>query len=138
MPRTFPGDDENYGRVISVTPKHGPASGGTPVVVTGGGSDWPTVVEILFGDNNGTIFKPATGFTRLPNNDIECVTPQFKPGPARVTAKAKAGHTFMRRDAYTYTVVPAPSIDEIKPKLGPEDGGIALHITGSGFKEGHK
>lgn len=134
---TFPGEDD-YDRVISVTPNHGPASGGTTVVVSGGGTGWPTVVAIFFGDNDGDVLKPATGFKRRPNNDIECVTPEFRPGKARVTAQPRAGESFHRRDAYTYTVVPAPSIDELKPEKGPEDGAIALHIIGSGFKEGHR
>lgn len=125
---TFP--DDEYG-IEEVTPRQGTEAGGTTVVITGqqGDDHFPVVHEVRF-DN-----ITAPGFERLAPLKLRCRTPPHKPGTVHVRVHFKGG-SHGKRNYFTYTKAPQPSVSYVRPNTGPEQGKIGLTVAGGGFQEG--
>ncbi len=105
----------------SLTPTSGPATGGTPVTITGSGFTGTT--GVTFG---GT---PGTAFTVVDDTTITVTTPAHAPGATDVVVQGPNGDS----GPGTFTFLAAPTIGSLTPTSGPETGGTAVTITGTGF-----
>ncbi|MET3806569.1 hypothetical protein ABIB25_003585 [Nakamurella sp. UYEF19] len=110
-----------------LTPTHGPAAGGTSVVVTGTGFV-PGATTVTIG---GTLV-PATAVTVNPaGTTATLATPRHAVGPVQVTVTTAGGTSAPL--GYTYDLPTATSLD---PDHGPVAGGNTVAITGTGFVAG--
>ncbi|TFD46207.1 choice-of-anchor G family protein [Cryobacterium frigoriphilum] len=107
--------------ITGLAPTNGPEAGGTTVIVTGTGFTDATAVTFdgLFG----------TGFTVDSDTQITVVTPAHAPGPADVVVLAPNGNSAPG----VFTFDPLPVLTGIDPSSGPQTGGTAVTLTGSGF-----
>ena len=103
-------------------PNSGPASGGNTVAITGSGFTDATAVS--FGG------VPATSFTVEADDLIEAVAP---PGAGTVPVNVTADGSSQVVDDYTYV-----AITSISPQGGPEAGGTAVNIVGTGLESAER
>ena len=108
--------------ITSVSPNAGPAAGGTAVTITGTGFTGAT--SVTFG---GAV---AASYTVVSGTQITAVTPAGPAGLAGIEV-ATAGGTAVKASSYTY--IPAPVTASVSPNAGPNAGGTAVTITGTGF-----
>lgn len=108
----------------SLSPDHGPESGGTSVVISGSGFTSPDVTGVTFGG------VPATDVTIIDDQTIVAIAPPHAAGVVGVVVQSPAGDSAPL--PYTYEPL-APSVAGIAPASGPETGGTVVTITGSGF-----
>jgi hypothetical protein len=111
--------------VSSVTPANGPPTGGTTVVITGSGFTGASsvsfgttpVVPTVDSDTQISVTSPAgTGVV-----DVTVVAPG---GTSAATSASQ----------FSYTTPPAaPTVTSINPARGPDTGGTAVTISGTGF-----
>nr|WP_269330170.1 IPT/TIG domain-containing protein [Kineosporia babensis] len=106
--------------IATVTPAAGPIAGGTTVTIAG--SNLTDVTTVTFG---GT---PATTFTIDDANTITATTPPGSAGTATVQVTSAGGNA-----TGTYRYANVPTITQLQPSAGPEAGGTAVTITGTGF-----
>jgi len=111
--------------VSTITPVHGPASGGTTVTIGGTGFVAGATVTI-----DAT---PATGVSVNSSSEIVCTTPAGT-GLVTVTVENTDGDKGYLVNGYTYD--PPPTVGSIAPDHGPEPGGTTVTITGSDFVSG--
>lgn len=127
-----PQDQFGYGPVVDeISPKTGPAGGGTAVTLSGFGLGATTAVN--FGAS------PALGFSVNPDGSITAISPPMPAeGPVlRVTATTPEGQS------YSYWPDPdgspvnrflyGPSVTTVAPASGPAAGGTAVKIRGTGL-----
>ncbi|RJT91631.1 hypothetical protein D6T64_01480 [Cryobacterium melibiosiphilum] len=107
--------------ITGLAPTTGPEAGGTTVIVTGTGFTDATAVTFdgLFG----------TGFTVDSDTQITVVTPAHAPGPADVVVLAPNGNS----NPGVFTFFATPVLTGIDPSSGPQTGGTAVTLTGTGF-----
>ncbi len=130
------------GRITSITPNSGPASGGTKVTITGAGLAQATeVIFVTEGNAPGSQLQAlATAVQALDATSVMCTTPadpntNVQPGGdgAAVTVVANGG-TAERDDAFTYFSHPPPTLSGVTPTSGPTTGGTAVTIAGTNFQ----
>ena len=110
----------------SIDPVSGPTSGGTPVTVTGSG--FVAGMVILFGD------APATEVIPVSGEQVVAVTPAGEAGEADVTVINPDGTPDALGQAFLY--IAPPSIANMYPISGPENGGTDVTLEGSAFWSG--
>jgi alpha-tubulin suppressor-like RCC1 family protein len=111
--------------VTGLTPKLGPASGGTSVSISG--TDFTGTTAVEFGSTK------ASSFTVLSPTSITAVAPVLPAGPADVTVTNTWGTSAISAgDRFTVT----PTVTGVSPGSGPAAGGISVTVTGSGFIPG--
>ncbi|MGK8524416.1 IPT/TIG domain-containing protein [Nocardia asteroides] len=108
--------------LASIQPNSGPETGGNTITLTGTGFTDTTAVTF-----DGT---PAVSFTVISDTQITAVAPTGT-GTADITVTTVGGTS----NALTYTYVPTPALTTITPTTGPETGGTAVVLTGTGFTE---
>ena len=108
--------------IHDVTPDHGPASGGTNVVVTGKG--FLPEAQVHFGA------LPAFDTTVLSPTQITATTPMGSPGSVDV-AVAQGGTTASLKDAFIYDG--GLDLFVVDPNFGSLSGGTFVTLVGSGF-----
>ncbi|WP_324198904.1 beta strand repeat-containing protein, partial [Nocardia amamiensis] len=106
--------------LASAAPDSGPETGGNTVILTGTDLTGATAVNF-----DGT---PAVSFTVVSGTEISAVVPAGT-GSVNVTVTTAGGVS----NAVAYTYVPAPTLAPIVPGTGPETGGNAVTLTGTGF-----
>ncbi len=107
--------------VTGVDPAQGPATGGTPVTITGKG--FSEGAKVIFG------VRAALGVQVLDDHTILALTPVGEAGPVNVhVATPDAVGTL--KDGFTY--VAPPVLSSVSPPAGPLSGGgqATLHGTG--------
>jgi len=110
--------------VTSISPNSGPATGGTPVNITGDNFIRATAVQ--FG---GT---PATSFTINSATSIVATAPAGS-GTVDVTVTNSSGTSATSEvDQFTYAAA-APTVTSISPNSGPAAGATPVTITGNNF-----
>ena len=108
--------------VTSISPVSGPATGGTPVTITG--TNLASATAVLFGAT------PATSITSDTSGQIVAVAPAESAGAVDVTVTT-AGGTSAVSAADKYTYVAAPTVTAISPASGPTGGANSVTITGT-------
>ncbi|WP_324199149.1 IPT/TIG domain-containing protein [Nocardia amamiensis] len=106
--------------LASVADSSGPETGGNTVTVSGTG--FATATEVNFG------LTGAPAFTVVSDTEIRAIAPA-RTGTAAVTVKTVGGSS----GGALYTFVPAPTLASVEPDSGPETGGNAVTLTGTGF-----
>ena len=117
--------------VSALSPNRGSVLGGTAVTITG--LHLLDATAVRFG---GT----ATGFWV---NDDTSITAYAPPGESTenvdVTVTTVGGASARSAaDRFAYTPVPAPAVTDVSPNSGPDVGGDAVTITGSGFTNAYE
>ena len=111
--------------IHDVGPDHGPASGGTPVVVSGEG--FQPDAQVYFGA------LPAANVAVLSPQKITAKSPMGSPGSVDVTVM-QAGTTAVLKNGFIYE---GPlGLFVVNPNFGSISGGTFLTLVGSGFAEG--
>ena len=130
-------DRFGYGPVIEMlTPRQGPATGGTVVTITGFGLE--RAGEVDFGS------QPAASFTVNPGGSVTALAPPFAGGSAAVpvTVTTPTGSSIASpRDP---GLLPAnyfsygPTVTKVEPDQGPAAGGTTVVIHGTGFSSARR
>jgi hypothetical protein len=113
--------------VSSIAPSSGPASGGTPVTITGTGFQTGATVSL-----GGTA---ATGVSVSSSTTITATTAAHAAGAVNVVVTNPNSQSGTLPSGYSYKN-PAPTLSSIAPISGPASGGTAVTITGTGFQTG--
>lgn len=116
--------------VGAVTPAFGPATGGTPVTVTGAG--FSGVLGVQFG------VTAATSFAVTSPTQISAVAPPGAVGSCDVTVTTTAGTTPTTpadtfTDQSTSAPTEVPSVTSVTPAYGSAAGGSTVTVDGSNF-----
>jgi hypothetical protein len=106
--------------VLSLSPTHGPSTGGTVVTIVGSG--FSPIDTVLIG---GTTVVP----TAIMPASITFVAPAHVPGAVAVVVQGPGGDS----GALSYDYDPSTTIGTIDPGEGPEAGGTTVTISGSCF-----
>ncbi|WP_406278364.1 IPT/TIG domain-containing protein [Nocardia sp. NBC_00881] len=106
--------------LTSVSPNSGPVAGGTTVTLTGTGFTGASAVR--FGAT------PAT-FTVISETQVSAVVPAGTDGSVAVTVTTAGGTS----NGVLYTYIPAPTLVELIPDLGPTFGGNTITLAGTRF-----
>jgi hypothetical protein len=111
--------------LISVTPSVGPASGGTPVRLTG----------LNFFEGSRAFFDdvPCRSQVRLSELEIQCETPPGIPGFVDVEVRHPERGTSVAEDGFFY--IAPPRIDVVEPGEGTDLGGTSIVIIGEDFDD---
>ncbi|MGP3967550.1 IPT/TIG domain-containing protein [Streptomyces sp. 6N223] len=106
----------------AVTPASGPLSGGTTVI---SGTHFSTATSVSFGANSAvpTVVNDSTLNVNVPTATVSGSV------PVRVTT---IGGT---TNGLTYTYVAPPVVTSMSPTSGPDYGGTASTITGTGLSD---
>gem|GEM_PF-1342349 len=107
----------------SVSPDHGPAQGGTEVLISGTGFDGTVNVTI------GTV--PATVLNVTPTSRILCQTNPSSVGTKNVIVSSSVYGEVTGTNLFTYNQT--PTILGIFPGQGAQQGGTTVCITGTSF-----
>ncbi len=111
--------------VTSVEPDHGPAAGGTQVVLHGTGLSAVTAVRIGALD--------ASDLTVIDDATVQVTTPPGSPGFNDVVVEAPGG-AFTLPDAFLYEA-DGLVVFGVDPASGSMAGGQTVHVLGTGFAE---
>jgi hypothetical protein len=110
------------GHVGAVTPRAGPAAGGTRVTITGQHLGHAT--RILFGGLPGTDLRVTSG------TSITVSAPKHYPGSVHVRVINPFGRSpVSAADRFQFAGV--PTISDVSPDNGPASGGTEMTITGT-------
>ncbi len=112
--------------VSAVSPKTGPAAGGTSVTITGSGFTGATALS--FGST------PASSYKVNSATSISALAPPATSGSVDVTVTTAAGASATSSaDLFKYK---SPRITAVSPSSGTKAGGTSVAISGSGFALG--
>jgi len=121
---SFAGCEVTEVTITGITPNHGPASGGTAVVITGSGFDAPNCRAYLCG-------RALTDLRVVSDTRIEATTPRGTGGQTCDLVVRNDNGQAVLPAAFTYDAV--LEITSIDPTSGPPEGGTEVTITGAGF-----
>lgn len=118
--------------VASISPTSGPLTGGTSVVITGTG--FATTDTVAFGSVGSPTTAPCTSTTTCTATSPAGTAA----GPVDVVVYdgTTADSSKSAADQFTYkssTATGPPTVTSISPTSGPQAGGTAVTITGTGF-----
>jgi len=109
--------------VKSISPEHGPVTGGTMVDIHG--KNFGGVSAVSFGST------PATSVTAVNQGEVIAVAPAGT-GTVDVTVTTPSGTSaVLAADEFTYVIT--PSIQRVGPRAGTTLGGNRVTIVGAGF-----
>lgn len=111
--------------ISSVSPSSGGAAGGDVITISGTGFVSGSAVRV-----DGV---SATDVVVQSDTIITARTPTGSPGTVTVSVTTPTPQTVVRANAFTYTQGSSFSISSITPSSGPETGGTAVTVTGTGF-----
>lgn len=110
--------------VKKLTPKKGPAAGGTTVTITG--TELEGVTSITFGG------QQATSIENTSSKTVTVVVPEGTTGTVQVIVATPYGAS-NGKASFKYE---RPVIQAVSPNTGPLTGGNTITITGHGFAPG--
>ncbi len=109
--------------VSSVSPGTGPASGGTPINITG--SNFVAGAAVLVGGGAATNVGVSNA------TSITADTPTHVAGTVSVSVRNPDGQIGTLASSFVF--VAAPTISSVSPNSGPTAGGTSITITGTAF-----
>lgn len=110
--------------ISGVSPATGTSYGGTTITVTGAGLTGSTVT--VGGEQCTDVVVAMDGLS------LTCVTPSGTAGAADVVVTTPGGAS--SPGVFTYEV-PAPSVGDVTPGVGPTGGGPTITLTGTALKD---
>ena len=113
--------------VLSVSPTTGPAAGGTEVTI--GGANFAAGATVTIGG------VAATNVQFVTSASLKATTAARAAGPADVTVTVD-GRSSTLSSAFTYVVLPPPTVTGITPPSGSTSGGTTVTLTGTNFAAG--
>jgi hypothetical protein len=113
--------------VLSVSPTTGPAAGGTEVTI--GGANFAAGATVTIGG------VAATNVQFVTSASLKATTAARAAGPADVTVTVD-GRSSTLSSAFTYVVLPPPTVTGITPPSGSTAGGTTVTVTGTNFAAG--
>ncbi len=112
--------------ITDVTPSVGAVAGGTTVTLTG--THFRPGPLVRFGNSNATLVTVDPSGTSM-----TVTTPASAlDGPVDVVLLAVDGQQATLADGFRYQL-PAPSLTDVTPVVGPSSGGTTLTLTGTNF-----
>jgi IPT/TIG domain len=108
--------------ISKISPKTGPAKGGTVVTIKG---TYLSDAQVLF-----NLLPASEVAINSAGTMIKATSPPEAPGPAFVTVRSPGGES-ISFGLFTYVV---PTITSVTPASGPAGGGTKVTIKGTGFK----
>jgi len=113
--------------VTGVSPAAGPQAGGTSVTITGAGFDSTSAnTTVDFGAN------AATSVNVVSSTQVTATSPAGT-GTVDVRVTTQVGESPVNSPADQFTYSSGPAVTGVSPGTGPNSGGTAVIITGSGF-----
>ena len=114
--------------ISSVTPNHGPPSGGTKVTITG--SSFTGATEVHFGSTEAKSFKVES------ETEITAVSPAFTGGDASmpVFVTSPGGTNEYECGEEQVGFIYEPTVTKVEPDHGSAAGGTEVTIKGAAFK----
>jgi FtsP/CotA-like multicopper oxidase with cupredoxin domain len=112
-------------KVKSVSPNHGPITGGTVVTITGSNLLGATAVD--FGSS------PGTSIIVHNNNRISATSPANEGGTVDVTVVTSTAGTSTVNPGDQFTYTGGPTIQSVNPRIGADTGGTKVTIDGTDF-----
>lgn len=121
---TSAADQFSYAPIVTkVEPAQGPATGGTPVTITG--TNFIEVASVKFGST------AATSFEVVSESTIKAVSPA---GTDKVDVTVtNSGGTSPTSEADRFAYGSVPAITSVTQHHGPPEGGTTVTINGTGF-----
>ena len=113
--------------VTVVAPSSGSMTGATAITITG--SNFVAGAAVTIGGTAATAVTVVNGTT------ITATTPAHGAGAVGVTVVNPDGQSASLANAFTY-IAPPPTVSVVTPSSGPDVGGTALTISGTGFAPG--
>jgi IPT/TIG domain-containing protein len=110
----------------AVAPASGPTAGGTGITLTGAFAAGATV----------TVGGVAASDVAVTDSSITATTPPHAAGVVAVAVRNPDGATASLAAAFTFVAPPPPAPTAAAPSSGPDLGGAAVTIAGSGFEAG--
>ncbi len=110
----------------TVRPDSGPTRGGTRVTIDGSGFQDGAVITL------GGL--PVADPLVVSPTRILATTPAHEAGPVALAIVNPDGQSGTLEGAFTY--VPPPTVLTVNPEAGPVEGGQAVTVTGTGFRQG--
>ena len=114
-------------RVSKVVPSAGPLRGGSVVVIHG--EDLPTDGDVMCSLGG----RVADGES-VTSSTMRCLAPEAD-AAGLYTVEVSGNGADFSRDGVKYLVQESPEITALRPSVGPEAGGTAITVEGSGFGE---
>ncbi len=112
--------------ISGVSPSSGSTLGGTSVTISG--SNFVSGATVTLGGTAATNVVVSSAAT------ITASTPAHAAGAVSVVVRNPDGQSATLTNGFTY--IAPPTISGVSPTSGPEGGGTAVTITGSGFSAG--
>ena len=116
--------------ITTVTPKNGPATGGTRMTILGKG--FTAGCRIHVGGRGVTTARIKDSST------LRIVTPAMAAGLADVQVVNPDGQTATAKGAFQVDAVPDPVLESLAPKYGSAKGGTSVTLFGKHFVSGMK
>ncbi|MFM7251599.1 MAG: IPT/TIG domain-containing protein, partial [Ilumatobacteraceae bacterium] len=115
--------------VTSISETSGPATGGTPVNITG--TDFVEGSQVFFGD------VEATSVTIVSQGEIRALSPASLAGAVDVRVQNRTGISAASDDTlFTFLADGTPTITSVSPSSGSTVGGTVVTILGTNFTAG--
>ena len=112
--------------IATITPDEGPGSGGMTVEITGTG--FRDGVVVRFDSSHAGDVEVIDAAT------LRCRTPAHAPGDVDVSVEYGGDSGNVLADGFTY--LPGPTITNVSPQEGSEDGDTLVTLTGADFEAG--
>ena len=133
---TTPSDDILFSyippvRVLDISPSQGPSRGGTVVTVRGSGfvSNDPTISQLYKCSFGLNIVRAIM----INSTHIRCTVPSISSSDLSVTVKVSTNGVQFTDENMLFVYYNSIQLTNIAPKAGPESGGTAITVHGSGF-----
>jgi beta-galactosidase GanA len=118
-------DTPDVPTITSLSPRVGPAAGGTAVTVTGTGLTADATVSVADGDPIAATQVADDG------TSLAFTSPAHDTGVVPVTVTTAGGTSA----AVDFTYLAVPTISTVSPEHGPAAGGTVVTLTGTGFTD---
>jgi hypothetical protein len=117
---------EDFGVVVSMSPRRGPVTGATPVVIGARGLKAVAALRCLIGDD---IVAPFS----VDDKSVTCITPSHAKGAVRIHLMSGV-ESLSGGSGLTYLYEEVPRIVGIHPSFGALDGSTLVRVRGQHFE----
>ena len=119
------------GRVLSITPQAGPATGGTLLTVSGAGFTGGTQHQCRFAYGDEVVSATFSG--RSSHGVLTCSTPPAEAGYQVAVEISLDGGVRFSHSGFRFSYYHEAVVSAVTPSAGPAVGGTAVSVHGSNF-----